>query len=207
MGKTTRVFIVRHGQTEWNREERFRGTVDVPLNERGLAQARATAERLAGEGDIAAVYSSPRGRAWRTAEPIAAAFGLVVQPLAGIDDLNFGEWQGLTPAEVGERWPELYRRWQLAPHTVRFPGGDSLEVVRARALAALEAVVARHEGHGLVLATHKVVCKVLISAAIGLDNAHYWQVEVDNAGISLLEHVDGLYVLRRLNDNCHLRGG
>ena len=206
MGTLTRVFIVRHGQTEWNRDERFRGTIDVPLNDVGLAQARAAAQQLAAERDVVAVYSSPRARAWRTAEPIAGAFDLPVQPLAGIDDLNFGEWQGLTPAEVEQRWPELYRRWLLAPHTIRFPGGENLEALRARSLAALEEVVTRHDGHCVVLATHKVVCKVLISAAIGLDNAHYWQIEMDNAGFSLLEHEDGRCVLRRLNDTCHLRG-
>ncbi|MCL5111184.1 MAG: histidine phosphatase family protein [Chloroflexi bacterium] len=206
MGETTRVYLVRHGQTEWNKVERYRGTIDVPLNDVGRGQARALARRLQAEKDVVAVYSSSRGRALDTARPIAEVLGLPVQALAGIDDVSFGEWEGHTPAEVDELWPELHRRWQLAPHTVQFPGGDSLATVRARAGAALAEAVARHAGQALVLVTHKVVCKVLLCATLGLDDAHYWQVEMDNASFSLLEHVDGLYVLATMNDTCHLRG-
>ncbi|MHB1132726.1 MAG: histidine phosphatase family protein [Chloroflexota bacterium] len=206
MSLSTRVYIVRHGRTAWNRVERFRGTIDVPLDDEGLRQAEATAVALRGADDFAALYSSTRSRALRTAAPLGVALNLEVRPLAGLADLSFGEWEGLTPDEVAARWPELYQRWLLAPQTVRFPGGESLGVLRARAYAALEEVVAAHAGRAVVLVTHKVVCKVLLCAALGLDDAHYWQIEMDNASLSVLEHVDGLYVLTRLNDTCHLGG-
>ncbi len=202
----TRIFIVRHGQTEWNRVERFRGRLDVPLNEVGLAQAQATAARLAAQKDVVAVYSSPLSRAVRTAEPIAERLGLAVQPLAALDDLHFGEWQGRTPAEVAERYPDLYRRWELAPHTVQFPGGESLAALRNRAFPALLALAERHAGQACVVVSHKVVCKVLLSAALGLDESHYWQIELDNAAISTVESRHGLFVVTQLNDTCHLGG-
>ncbi len=202
----TRAFVVRHGQTEWNRIERFRGRLDVPLNETGLAQAQAAAARLASERDIVAVYSSPLSRALRTAEPIAERLGLAVQPLAALNDLDFGRWQGLTPAEVAERYPDLYRRWELAPHTVQLPDGESLPALRHRAFPALLELAARHAGRSFVVVSHKVVCKVLLCAALGLDESHYWQVELDNAAISTIEFQNGLCVITRLNDTCHLGG-
>lgn len=199
-----RIFLVRHGQTEWNRVERFRGRIDVPLNEVGLAQARAAAERLAREREVVAVYSGPLDRTMRTAEPIAERLGLAVQPLEAINDLDFGEWQGMTPAEVEEKYPDLYRRWQLAPHTVDFPGGESLAALRARAFGAMRELAGRHAGRAFVLVTHRVVCKVLLCAALGLDNAHYWQIDQDNGAISTFSYRNGLFVVRKVNETCHL---
>jgi len=200
----TRIYLVRHGQTEWNRVERFRGLIDVPLNEVGLAQARSLGERLAAERDIAAIYSSPLSRAILTAEPLAQHLGLTVQPLAGINDLNFGDWQGLSPAEVAERWPELYQRWLLAPHTVRFPRGESLAASKARAFATLDDLALHHAGKAFVVVSHKVICKLLVCATLGMGEAHYWQIEIDNASFSVIEHHDGLYVVTRINDTYHL---
>lgn len=202
----TRIFVVRHGQTEWNRDERFRGRADIPLNRLGLAQAERVAERLASERGVVAVYSSPLQRALATAAPIARRFNLSVEVDEGLHDLDFGEWQGLLPAEVTDRWPELARRYQLAPQTVRFPGGETLNALWGRALSTLERVGQRHAGGAVVLVSHKVVCKALALSCLGLDPAHYWQVEVDNASISVIDYEDGLFVLRRLNDTAHLEG-
>lgn len=93
----TRIVLIRHGQTEWNRLERFRGRADLSLNEVGLAQAEATARRIAAAWPASAVYSSPLKRAMETAKIIAEALALAVQPLAGLMDIDYGEWQGLSP--------------------------------------------------------------------------------------------------------------
>ena len=110
----TRIVLVRHGQTEWNRVERFRGRADVPLNETGLAQAEATGRRVASEWQPVCVYSSPLSRAVKTAEAIARHFDLPVHVHPGLADIDYGEWQGLTPDEVEEHWPGL-----LTPGTMR----------------------------------------------------------------------------------------
>ena len=117
----TRFILVRHGQTEWNRVERFRGRAEVPLNETGLAQAEATGRRIAVEWQPAAVYSSPLSRAVKTAEAIANRFDLPVQTHPGLADIDYGEWQGLTPEEVKERWPAQHHAWFRFPQLAQYP--------------------------------------------------------------------------------------
>jgi broad specificity phosphatase PhoE len=204
----TRIILVRHGQTGWNvgagAGERFRGRVDLPLDDKGLAQARALAERLA-DCPIVAVYSSPLRRAVETARPTAQKLGLLVQPLPGIIDINYGDWQGLSPAEVANVYSDLYPRWLETPHRVKFPHGESLRQVRLRGMAALKEIAARHEGRTVLLVAHQVVNKVLVCAMLGLDNSHFWRIQQDNACINIFEHQDGIFTAVLINDTCHLR--
>jgi len=204
----TRIILVRHGQTEWNIEsgagERFRGRVDLPLDDTGLAQAHALAERLANRL-IVAVYSSPLKRAVETARPIAQQLSLPVQPLPAVIDINYGDWQGLSSAEVAKVYPDLYRRWLEKPHLVKFPNGESLRQVRLRGMATLKEVTARHEGRVVLLVAHQVVNKVLVCAMLGLDNCHFWRIRQDNGCINVFEHQDGIFAAVLVNDTCHLR--
>jgi probable phosphoglycerate mutase len=109
----TCIILIRHGQNEWNRIERFRGRADVPLNEAGLVQAEATGMRVAAEWKPAAIYSSPLSRAIKTAEAIAKHFNLPVQIQSGLADIDYSKWQGLTPDEVRDRWPAELQTWYL----------------------------------------------------------------------------------------------
>lgn len=202
----TRVIIVRHGQTEWNRMERFRGRVDLPLNETGHEQARLVARRIAAGEALAAVYSSPLTRTMQTAQPIAKASGITVTPLDGLIDIDYGDWQGLTPEDVAARYPELHRRWERSPQLVAMPGGETLAAVRERADAAMRRAAAVHEGGTVALVTHKVVCKILICAALGIANDHFWQIEQENGAISVVEFSRGRPVLKLCNDTGHLSG-
>ena len=203
----TRIILVRHGQTEWNvgseAGERFRGRVDLSLDDTGLAQARAVAERLADQ-PIVAVYSSPLKRAVETARPTAQQLGLPVQLLPGIIDINYGDWQGLSHPEAANAYPDLYPRWLEKPRRVKFPHGESLRQVRLRGMAALKEVAARHEGRVILLVGHQVVNKVLVCAMLGLDNSHFWRIQQDNACINVFEYQDGVFTAVRINDTCHL---
>jgi broad specificity phosphatase PhoE len=203
----TRIILVRHGQTAWNigagAGERFRGRVDLPLDDVGLAQAHALAKRLA-DRPIVAIYSSPLKRAVETALPTAQQLGLTVQPLPGIIDINYGDWQGLSPAEVSRAYPDLYRRWLEKPHRVRFPNGESLRQVRLRGMAALKQASARHEGQVILLVAHQVVNRVLVCAVLGLGDSHFWRIRQDNACINVFEHQGGVFTAVLINDTCHL---
>ena len=119
----TRIYLVRHGQTAWNKEEIFRGRTDVPLNETGLREAQLAGEYFQ-EMDIHAVYSSPLLRAWETAQKIAEVQSLEVRPLQGIIDMCFGAWEGQSLKEVQEKDGERFQQWKNEPHLVRIPGGD-----------------------------------------------------------------------------------
>jgi broad specificity phosphatase PhoE len=203
----TRIILVRHGQTAWNvgsgAGERFRGRIDLPLDDAGLAQAHALAKRLA-DHPIVAIYSSPLKRAVETALPTAQQLGLTVQPLPGIIDINYGDWQGLSPAEVARACPHLYRNWLETPHRVKFPNGESLHQVRLRGMTALKQASTRHEGQIILLIAHQVVNRVLVCAMLGLGNSHFWRIRQDNACINVFEHQDGVFTAVLINDTCHL---
>jgi broad specificity phosphatase PhoE len=201
----TTLFLVRHGRTGWNKEQIFRGTKDVLLDTVGREEALLVGERLKGEG-IRAVYSSPLSRAKGTAEAIARFYNLEVQVLAGLIDLNFGEWEGLSIEEVKKRYLDLYQRWQQEPHRVIFPGGEGLDAVRSRVIEAVGDVVARHPQEAVVLVSHRVVLKVLICALLGLANSHFWNIGQDTAAINCFRYRDGRWIVALLNDTCHLKG-
>lgn len=203
----TRIVLVRHGQTVWNKDVRFRGQTDVELDEFGFRQAKATGQYVAARWPVSAVYASRMSRAMQTAQAIASAQGLAAQPLAGLLDMNFGEWQGLSPAEVAQQYPDLYRAWLEAPHTVQFPGGESLAIVRERVLSGLDEVIARHPGETVALVSHNVVNRVLLCGVLGLGNDHYWQLHQDTCAINVFDvGENNTRTLILMNDTCHLQG-
>ena len=201
----TRIILVRHGETEWNKAgaEKFRGREDIELNEIGVRQAKAAAERIT-SWPVSAFYSSPLKRALTTAKILAMPFCLSVESLEGLVDIDYGNWQGLPYQEVSERYKQLYNQWLQRPHEFTFPGGESLQDVRVRATAALEKVLGQHEEETIVLVSHQVVCKVLICSLLGLDNSHFWQVEQDVCAINVFEARNGRLTVTAINDTCHL---
>ena len=198
----TTVYLIRHGQTAWNREEVFRGRADIPLNDTGRKEALLTGQYLRGV-KVGSVYSSPLSRAVETAEAIARHQGKEVQILDGLIDIDFGRWQGVSHEGVRERYGELYRQWKDTPHLVRFPGGESLEEVRERALREIHEAIQTHAVETLVMVSHRVVNKVVICGLLGLDNSHFWEIGQDTDCINVLEFGEG-FTLRRLNDTSHL---
>ena len=201
----TRIILVRHGQTPWNKDRIFRGSRDIPLNDTGREEARLAGEWLKGEA-IQAAYCSPLSRARDTGEAISRHHGLKVEDLPGLTDICYGDWEGLPLAEVKVKYADLYRRWETAPQTVRFPGGETLEEVKTRAMAAVQEAVRRHPGQTVLLAAHRAVNKVLIAALIGLDNSHFWRIGQDTTAINRFERSGDTWQIMGLNDTCHLRG-
>lgn len=200
----TRIILVRHGETEWNRVERFRGSADVPLNETGLKQAELLARRLAASWKPAAVYSSPLSRSVRTGEAIAARFGLDVRVHPGLSDIDYGQWQGLTPEEVRARWPELYQRWLSDPSGLHFPGGESLDERQRIGVRAIEGIVATHPGETVVAVGHTVINRLIIMGLLGLDGSYFWRLRQDNCALNVFEYRDGRFVAVTLNETGHL---
>lgn len=199
----TRVVLLRHGETEWNRVERFRGRIDVELNQTGRQQALAAARRLS-SWQIEAVYSSPMQRALQTAEPVAAACGLDLAISEAINDVEYGAWAGLTVEEARAEYPEAYATWVHTPLLAQFPQGESLQQVQTRAWTALEDTCSAHRGETILLVSHVVVNRVLICAALGLADDAFWRIGQHNAAISILEGANGRYLILLLNDTCHL---
>jgi len=202
----TRIVLVRHGQTVWNRERRFRGQADVKLNEFGLRQAKATGQYVAARWPVVAVYASPLQRTMRTAETIARAQGLTARSLEGLLDINFGEWQGQLGQEVAQHSPEMFQAWEKAPHTVRFPGGEGLDDVRSRVVAALAEVVARHAGQNVAWVSHTVVNRVLLCAVLGWGNDRFWRLRQETCAVNVFDvDEDGDFIIGLINDTSHLQ--
>jgi broad specificity phosphatase PhoE len=155
------IVLVRHGETDWNVGQVFRGRADIGLNETGLRQAELLGEYL-GRDRIDFIYSSPLQRAAKTAAAIAVHHNLEVNTVSNLIDIDFGEWQGLSLEEVKDRYGEIYRDWIDTPEQVRIPGGECLEEVRARAMSFVEDAVMRCGEGRIVLVSHRVVCKVLV---------------------------------------------
>jgi len=201
----TQVILIRHGQTEWNRNERFRGRADVPLNETGLAQAAATGERVLAAWRPTAIYSSPLSRAVRTAEAVAKHFDLPVQKHPGLVDIDYGDWQGLTPEEAKQHWPETIDAWFNAPQTAHIPNGETLDGLRTRAMSTVNELVVKHSMETIVLVGHTVINRVILLGVLGLSNERFWRLRQDTCAINLFEAEDHEFTLVMLNDTCHLR--
>jgi probable phosphoglycerate mutase len=205
MSDKTTLILVRHGQTEWNRFERFRGRADVPLNETGLAQAEATGRRVAAEWQPVAIYTSPLSRAVNTAEAIARHYSLPVQPHPGLADIDYGQWQGLSPEEARQRWPEEIDAWYNQPHQARIPGGETLDDLRARLMRTVHELASRHLGETIVLVGHTVINRIILLGVLGLSNERFWRIQQDTCAINVFEAEKEDFVLVSLNDTCHLR--
>jgi broad specificity phosphatase PhoE len=199
----TELILARHGQTEWNVEEVFRGRIDIELNQTGIKQAELLAESLSGL-KIEAVYSSPLKRALKTAEAVARRHRLKVEASPGLIDCDFGQWQGLSLREVKDKYEKLYEQWAESPQLVKIPGGESLDGVRERALAVVNGVIAKYSG-AVVLVAHRVVNKVLICALLGLDNSHFWNIRQDVGGTTVFSYQNRRFVLTRHNDTSYLK--
>lgn len=197
------LILVRHGETEWNREEIFRGRADVRLNDTGIRQAELLSDYLK-DVKIESVLSSPLRRALATAEIIARPHNLKVDTADGLIDFDYGEWSATTRREAEEKYPAFYAAWMTTPHLVTMPGGESLPDMRKRALGVIENVVSSYSGN-VVLVSHRAVNKVIICALMGLDDSHFWNVRMDNAAVTIFEYQNGAFVLACHNDTSFLK--
>ena len=193
----TTILLVRHGETDWNRDARIQGQADPPLNERGREQARALARRLRRER-LDAVYASDLERARETAEILAARLGMPVVVDPAFRELAFGSWEGHTVADVQARWPERAARW-LETGEPAWEDGETHEELRRRVRAAVARLAATHAGGQVLLVAHGGPIRALLMEADGLDyvNDRRSYGRIENCGLSRIAVEDG--TLRRLD--------
>jgi len=201
----TRLILVRHGETIANREFRYIGARDDALTEHGQAQAVQLAGALS-VLPVAAVYSSPRQRAYQTALPIASRHGLAIQVLDDLREADFGTWEGLSRSEVVARSTQdagQLLAWErdtaLAP-----PGGESLEAMHLRVSAVVEKLVQAHPDQTVVLVSHVGPIKAILCAALGAPISAAFRIFLDPATISVVDWRQPHPVVRLLNSHSHL---
>jgi len=198
------IYLVRHGETAWNKAKIFRGRRDIPLNEQGRLEAAGAALALR-EVPLAAIYSSPLSRARATAEAVAAGHGLAVIADEAFTDIDFGAWTEHWETEVCRKFSDQYRQWKESPHLVKFDGGESLDEVRRRAVPRLLELARQRPESTIAIVSHRVVLKLLLCEAKGLDNSHFWKIPLDTCAISVLEYANGTLRVVVENDTRHLQ--
>jgi len=202
-----RLILVRYGETDYNRDGLALGQADAPLNETGLRQAAALEFALASE-KIAVIYASPLRRTMATAEAIAGPHGLSVTADGRLIEMDIGELEGMTGAEMVKQHPDLMENWGGAKGpTNRMPGSeDRLVDVQARARAAIEEMLAGHPAETVVAVTHNFVILGTLAWLIGIQLADFRRLRQSVAAISRLELRPGHAQVITLNDTCHLPG-
>jgi probable phosphoglycerate mutase len=200
------TLLLRHGQTPMSVQKRYAGRspeTDVPLTDTGIQQATAAAKRLASAG-LDAIVSSPLQRAVRTAEEVSAVTGVPMVTDDGFAETDFGAWEGLTFAEVRERWPSELTAW-LADPQVAPPDGESFAQVSERVTAALHRVLAGRAGQTVLIVGHVTPIKILVAAALLAPPPALFRMHLDVAALCAIDwYPDGPAVLRSYNDTAHL---
>ncbi|MDV6013824.1 bifunctional RNase H/acid phosphatase [Haloechinothrix sp. LS1_15] len=208
-GAPTRLYLLRHGQTELSADRRYSGRGDVPLTELGAWQASAAAKRLSGllpgeSGGSVSVIASPLRRAVATAEAVTGMLGGSVRTHDGLLETDFGRWEGLTFSEAAERDPRLHRAW-LGDATIEPPGGESFEQVHRRVRGVLDELLDARAGQEVVVVSHVTPIKSVLRLALAGGPELLYRIHLDLASLSIVEfYPDGNASVRLVNDTSYL---
>lgn len=199
-----KLFLVRHGQTDWNLTRHFQGQTDVPLNQTGIQQVQQVAKRISAE-KIDLIYSSDLSRAVETAKIIRAAG---VKPTLQIDprlrEVNFGDWEGLTYNEIKEKYPDSLASWERDVYGSSPPNGETLEDLAKRVQSFLDDLLQKYTDEIVLVVAHGGVLQVLVCLALKLPPMMYWQFYLATASLSKISFYPAGAILSLLNDISHL---
>ncbi len=198
-----RLFLVRHGETIWNAAGRYQGHMDVPLSAVGDAQAEALARRLARE-HLDVIYTSDLSRAHSTARAIAAPHNLPVFPDPRLREMSFGEWEGMTFAQMEAEFPDQVAWWNSDRLNHAPPGGETLGDGAVRMQAVLDDVIRQHQDQTVLLVSHGGAIKLMLCLLLNKPWRELWQFAMDNTALSEIEWQKLGPRIRRLNDTHHL---
>jgi len=210
-----RLLLIRHGETDWNKDSRFQGKIDIPLNETGREQGQKAATFLK-EMPLDFAISSPMLRPKETAEIILSYHsGVNLEIKEKLLEISHGKWEGKLKPEVQTEYPELLKQWQETPELVQMPEGENLQQVWDRAVECWQKIVAEQGDAseemktGIVVA-HDAINKVILCALLGLSPSNFWNVKQGNGAVSVIDYSDGkdgAPVLQAINITSHLTGG
>jgi probable phosphoglycerate mutase len=200
---TTRLLVIRHGETAWNTEGRIQGHIDIPLNDKGRWQAERLAQALAGE-ELHAIYSSDLQRARHTAEAVASAMDIELNLHTGLRERHFGRLEGHTQAEVAEKWPDEGRRWRQRDPSYGPEGGETLQAFYDRSVSVLTALAEQHMGQSIAVVAHGGVLDCFYRAAnrLPIEAQRTWKV--GNACVNRLLYSPEGFAMLAWADDRHL---
>lgn len=199
------LFLIRHGETEWNRVGRCQGVSDIELNEAGMSQAALLAQSLS-DVSVSAVYSSDLKRALATAEAIAEYHGVDVVVEPALREMDQGRFEGLSFVKIKEEHRELLDRWRQSPELVTVPGGESLPDVQERAYRTIQKISVEYNGKTVVVVSHHFVIATLLCKILELPLREFGSFRLKAACKNLLRFTEGRFSVELINDITHLNG-
>jgi alpha-ribazole phosphatase len=199
-----RLYLIRHGETEWNNTMKFQGSTDIPLSENGRRQSERLGKRLASL-KLDAVYTSDLLRAYETATIINSHHNVPLEIVPGLREINFGAWEGLTIAEIKKLFADEITQWWKNPFSIRLPGGETYFELVERSVKAAKNIVARHNDGQVLLVSHGGPIKSIVCSILGIDLSSYWKLGLHNGSLSIIEFTGWDYgILTLFNDCSHL---
>jgi alpha-ribazole phosphatase len=199
-----RLYLIRHGETDYNRNKRYCGHTDLPLNETGRKQVKGLRERFRNI-KINFLYCSDLSRAKETAEIAFPDWKAGINFSSLIRELDFGEWEGLTYEEIIARDEKAYKLWLENPALSTPPNGESLSSLQNRVKQFLQEIVGKFRDETVAVVTHSGPIRVILCDALGIPSNFFWRIAVNSAGVSIIEYFDRKPLVRLVNDTGHLQ--
>ncbi|WP_448589712.1 histidine phosphatase family protein [Thermodesulfobium sp.] len=199
-----KIYLIRHGETKWNKESRYQGVKDVPLSEKGIEQVKRLGRYFSGL-PLDIIVSSPLSRTKETADYIVNFYPKELQVFYDkrFLEISHGLWEGKVVDEVKEEFKEIYDFWKTKPYEAKMPEGEGLHDVSLRATSAFKEWVGKYKGKDIAFVTHDVVIRVIMMDIFSLPYDFFWKFKLANAGINILEYEQD-YKLLSINLVCHL---
>ena len=202
--KRTRFYLIRHGETDWNKAGRYQGRTNIDLNAEGREQARLLGERFRFL-PLDALYVSPLNRAMETANEVARTTGITPVTDEHFIEINFGEWEGHTIEELSEKFGSAYTDFFKDPFDHPVPGEGSFQNAMDRAIEGFNILAERHQGQNVAIISHGGLLRVMLVGLLEMGDAFYRKTWMTNTSVTMLDVMpDGRKLLMTLNDKAHL---
>jgi alpha-ribazole phosphatase len=180
-----KIYLVRHGETDWNRQMRFQGQRDIPLNENGKNQARLLSEYLSTK-NFTAIFASPLSRAWETAKIIAGKHSLTPEAVEGLQEMHFGNWEGKIYKEMNETDRLVMEQWFSDPVSNHIPGGESLKQFQKRIQHHYDLLLDNHPAGNLVVITHGGAIKIIVAGILEIPLSKISRLRLLTASLTVI---------------------
>lgn len=200
---TNTIYIVRHGQTEWNLLGKTQGHGNSDLTPKGIEQAELLADSMI-KYPIDYIYSSDLGRAYQTAEIIGNKLNIEVEKTEALREMNFGTWEGRIIKDIIEEDPELYKMWRNEPHLAKIPQGETLSQIKERTDAFIKEINEKYDGKHIVLVTHSLCARIMLLSFLDSDVKNIYRINQANTALNIIELRDYGPVVMKMNDTTHI---
>ena len=200
---TNTIYIVRHGQTEWNILGKTQGHGNSDLTAKGVEQAELLANSMV-KYPVDYIYSSDLGRAYQTAEIIGNKLNIEVQKTEALREMNFGTWEGRLIKDIIEEDPALYRQWRNEPHLARIPQAETLDQIKERTDAFIKEINEKYDGKHIVLVTHSLCARIMLLSFLNSSVENIYRLNQGNTALNIVELRDYGPVVMKMNDTTHI---